>query len=57
MASIELPKSAKIITLEWDTFENIPNSVCTLELVCNCLENIEITSTVIAIELELTRKI
>jgi hypothetical protein len=56
MASIELPKSAKIITLEWDTFENIPNSVCTLELVCNCLENIEITSTVIAIELELTRK-
>jgi hypothetical protein len=55
MATIELPKSGKI-TLEWDSFINVPTSTCTLELQCQCLENIEITSTVIAIELEMNSK-
>jgi hypothetical protein len=55
MTSIELPKSG-LITIEWDSFTNIPTSTCTLELQCRNTENIEITSTVIAIELEMKIK-
>jgi hypothetical protein len=67
MASIELPKSGQI-TLELDSFTNVPTSTCTLQLQCQSqaesqpesqLEstgNIEITSTVIAIELEMNIK-
>ena len=55
MASLELPKSGQI-TLELDSFTNLPTSTCTLQLQCQSTENIEITSTVIAIELEMNIK-
>jgi hypothetical protein len=56
ICKIELPQSGNL-TLEWDSFENVPKSLCTLELKCECLEDGEKRETqLLGFEIEMSSR-